>query len=51
MMTELAIYLPGILLSYSAFLLAIASPGPNVMAVMGTSMAVVGARACLLLWA
>ena len=40
MMTELAIYLPGILLSYSAFLLAIASPGPNVMAIVGTSMAV-----------
>jgi threonine/homoserine/homoserine lactone efflux protein len=33
-------YLPGILLSYGAFLLASASPGPNVLAVIGTSMAV-----------
>lgn len=39
-MTELSEYLPGILLAYSAFLLAISSPGPNVMAVIGTSMAV-----------
>lgn len=33
-------YLPGIVLAYTAFLLAIMSPGPNVLAVMGTSMAV-----------
>lgn len=33
-------YLAGILLSYGAFLMAIASPGPNVLAVIGTSMAV-----------
>ncbi len=33
-------YLPGIILAYSAFLLAIASPGPNILAVIGTSMAV-----------
>ncbi len=33
-------YLPGILLAYSAFLLAIASPGPNILAVIGTSMGV-----------
>ena len=33
-------YLPGIGLSYAAFLLAIASPGPNILAVMGTSMSV-----------
>lgn len=33
-------YLPGILLAYSAFLLGISSPGPNVMAVIGTSMGV-----------
>jgi threonine/homoserine/homoserine lactone efflux protein len=33
-------YLPGILLAYSAFLLGILSPGPNVLAVMGTSMSV-----------
>ncbi|MEL6436060.1 MAG: LysE family translocator [Pseudomonadota bacterium] len=39
-MTELAIYLPGIMLAYGAFLVGIASPGPNVLAVMGTSMAV-----------
>lgn len=39
-MSDLALYLPGILLSYSAFLLAIASPGPNILAVIGTSMGV-----------
>lgn len=39
-MEEISIYLPGILLSYGAFLLAIASPGPNVLAIMATSMAV-----------
>jgi threonine/homoserine/homoserine lactone efflux protein len=39
-MTELALYLPGILLAYAAFLLAIASPGPNVLAVIGTAMSV-----------
>lgn len=39
-MNELTLYLPGILLSYAAFLLAIASPGPNILAVMGTSMSV-----------
>lgn len=39
-MNAVAQYLPGILLSYAAFLLAIASPGPNIMAVMGTSMSV-----------
>ncbi|MEM9575071.1 MAG: LysE family translocator [Pseudomonadota bacterium] len=39
-MDELTLYLPGILLSYAAFLLAIASPGPNILAVMGTSMSV-----------
>ncbi len=33
-------YIPGILLAYSAFLLAIASPGPNIIAVIGTSMSV-----------
>lgn len=41
MMTQdVSTYLPGILLAYSAFLLAIASPGPNILAVMGTSMSV-----------
>lgn len=39
-MENIATYLPGILLSYGAFLIAIASPGPNVLAVIGTSMAV-----------
>lgn len=39
-MSEIALYLPGILLSYAAFLLAIASPGPNVLAVIGTAMGV-----------
>lgn len=37
-MQDLATYLPGILLAYSAFLLGIATPGPNVLAVMGTAM-------------
>ncbi|MEO1017558.1 MAG: LysE family translocator [Pseudomonadota bacterium] len=39
-MDDLSHYLPGILLAYSAFLLAIASPGPNILAVIGTSMSV-----------
>jgi len=39
-MHEISTYLPGILLAYSAFLLAIASPGPNILAVIGTSMSV-----------
>lgn len=33
-------HLPGILLAYSAFLLSILSPGPNILAILGTSMAV-----------
>ncbi|WP_085908966.1 LysE family translocator [Kiloniella majae] len=37
-MDSVSIYLPGILLAYSAFLISIASPGPNVLAVIGTSM-------------
>jgi len=37
-MEQISLFLPGILLAYSAFLLAIISPGPNVLAVMGTSM-------------
>lgn len=37
-MDQVAVYLPGILLAYTAFLIAMMSPGPNVMAVMGTSM-------------
>ena len=39
-MQDVGLYLPGILLAYSAFLLAIASPGPNILAVIGTSMSV-----------
>lgn len=39
-MQDISLYLPGILLAYSAFLLAIASPGPNILAVVGTSMSV-----------
>lgn len=39
-MENISPYLAGILLSYGAFLMAIASPGPNVLAVIGTSMAV-----------
>lgn len=38
-MNDLSPYLPGIALAYSAFFLAIAIPGPNVLAVIGTSMA------------
>lgn len=33
-------YLAGIMLAYSAFLLSIMSPGPNILAVLGTSMSV-----------
>ena len=39
-MSEISIYLPGIILAYSAYLLAIVSPGPNLLAVIGTSMSV-----------
>lgn len=39
-MESISPYLAGILLSYGAFLMAIAIPGPNVLAVIGTSMAV-----------
>lgn len=39
-MDIISVYLPGIILAYSAFLLAIASPGPNILAVIGTSMSV-----------
>lgn len=38
-MTELVSCLPGILLIYGVFLLQNATPGPNVLAVAGTSMA------------
>ena len=39
-MDQLSTYLPGILLAYAAFLLSIMSPGPNILAVLGTSMSV-----------
>lgn len=39
-MSELQQFLPGILLSLSALMLALMSPGPNVLAVIGTSMGV-----------
>ncbi len=39
-MEQISTYLPGIGLAYSAFLLSIMSPGPNVLAIMGTSMSV-----------
>ena len=39
-MDQIAVYLPGILLAYSVFFVAIASPGPNILAVIGTSMSV-----------
>lgn len=37
-MDQISVYLLGILLAYSAFLLSIMSPGPNILAIMGTSM-------------
>jgi threonine/homoserine/homoserine lactone efflux protein len=39
-MDQIPLYLPGILLAYSACLLGLASPGPNILAVIGTSMSV-----------
>ncbi|MEM8794595.1 MAG: LysE family translocator [Pseudomonadota bacterium] len=39
-MAEISPYLPGIMLAYTAFFLAIMSPGPNILAVIGTSMSV-----------
>jgi len=37
---QFLIYLPGILLAYSIFLVGVASPGPNILAIIGTSMSV-----------
>ncbi len=37
-MNDISQYIPGILLAYTAFLLTIASPGPNILAIIGTSM-------------
>lgn len=39
-MDQIYPYLPGILLAYSAFFLGIVSPGPNILAIIGTSMSV-----------
>src|SRR5258705_11071158 len=39
-MDQISIYLPGILLAYATFFIGIASPGPNVLAIIGTSMSV-----------
>lgn len=39
-MDQIADYLPGIALAYSAFLVSIMSPGPNILAIIGTSMSV-----------
>ncbi len=39
-MSQISIYLPGILLAYSVCLIGLASPGPNILAIMGTSMSV-----------
>ena len=39
-MDSISAYLPGILLAYSAVMLALMSPGPNILAVIGTSMGV-----------
>lgn len=39
-MDEFAVYLPGIFLAYTTFFVAIASPGPNILAVLGTSMGI-----------
>lgn len=39
-MQDLTLYLPGILLVYAGFAIAITSPGPNILAIIGTSMSV-----------
>lgn len=39
-MDEISVYLPGIILAYTTFFVAIASPGPNILAVLGTSMSI-----------
>lgn len=40
MLSDFQTYLPGILLAYAIVLVGLASPGPNILAVVGTSMAV-----------
>ncbi len=39
-MNEFLFYLPGLILAFSALMLGFASPGPNILTVIGTSMAV-----------
>ncbi len=39
-MDQLSPYLPGVLLAYATFFVGLASPGPNILAVLGTSMSV-----------
>lgn len=39
-MEQLSLYLPGVALAYTAFLLSIMSPGPNILAIIGASMSV-----------
>lgn len=39
-MDQFFVYLPGILLAYSVFLVGVSSPGPNILAIIGTSMSV-----------
>jgi amino acid exporter len=39
-MDQISVYLPGIVLAYSVCLIGLASPGPNILAVIGTSMGV-----------
>ena len=58
-MNQMSPYLSGILLSYAAAVLGLMSPGPNILAVIGTSMGVnrkagislaLGVSAGALLW-
>ncbi len=37
-MDSISLYLPSILIAYSVFLVGMASPGPNILAVIGTAM-------------
>ena len=38
MMDAVTLYLPGILIAYSICLIGLASPGPNILSIIGTSM-------------
>ncbi|WNK01135.1 hypothetical protein L2D14_06830 [Thalassospiraceae bacterium LMO-JJ14] len=37
-MDSIALYLPGILIAYSTCPVGLASPGPNIMSIIGTAM-------------